>query len=312
MSASPRLAGKGRDGNGRNSKGRVVYAGGAVVTRASEHRGLEVVIVHRQRYRDWTLPKGKLDSSETIPAAAVREVREETGASIRLGVPLDQVVYPIERSGVKKVFYWHGVARQVERRPPDDEVDVVAWLPVKAALARLTYDPDRRLVEQSLAQPPSTPLVLVRHGKAMDRKDWTKPDQARPLAARGRRQATELVPILDAFGVGVLVSSSARRCVQTLQPYAEAASLEIERIDQLTQEKGSDDPVGVADVLTKLRERVARDGVPMALSLHRPVLPHILDALDVAPTALATGECLVVHITSDSETLAIERHRPLA
>ena len=66
--------------------GRPILAGGAVVTREHPLRGAEVVIVHRKRYEDWTLPKGKLETGESLPACAVREVWEETGVTIRLGV----------------------------------------------------------------------------------------------------------------------------------------------------------------------------------------------------------------------------------
>ena len=110
--------------------------------------------------------------------------------------------------------------------PPDDEVDVVAWLPIRAALARLTYAQDHFLVEQYLDQPATTPLIIVRHAKAMDRKDWSRKDSARPINARGRRQARLLVPMLAAYGVGRLVSSTSTRCLSTLaavRPGREAA-----------------------------------------------------------------------------------------
>ncbi len=157
--------------------------------------GIEVLIVHRMRYNDWTLPKGKLDAGESLPACAVREVLEETGVTIRLGVPLDTVRYDTAK-GVKQVEYWGGTVLETVPRPPDDEVDVVSWLPVRAALNRLTYAHDHFLVQQYLDQPPTTPLIILRHGKAMDRKDWSKKDTARPVNARGRRQSRLLVPML--------------------------------------------------------------------------------------------------------------------
>ena len=123
--------------------GKPVLAGGAVVTRTDPARGTEVVIIHRKRYDDWTLPKGKLDVGESLPACAVREVREETGVTIRLGVPLDTIRYETAKTGPKKVEYWGGTVLHSARRAPDDEVDMVSWLPVRAALARLTYSHDR-------------------------------------------------------------------------------------------------------------------------------------------------------------------------
>src|SRR3954470_5802178 len=87
-------------------------ARGAGVTREHPIRGREVVIVHRKRYDDWTLPKGKVRAGETIPVAAVREVWEETGVRVRLGVPLDTIRYEIPKSGIKQVDYWGGVVEE--------------------------------------------------------------------------------------------------------------------------------------------------------------------------------------------------------
>jgi len=286
-------------------------AGGAVVTREDPLRGTEVLIIHRMRYSDWTLPKGKVDAGESLPTCAVREVLEETGVTIRLGVPLDTVRYDTAK-GVKQVEYWGGTVLETAPRPPDDEVDVVSWLPVRAALNRLTHAPDHFLVQQHLAQPPTTPLIILRHGKAMDRKDWSKKDTVRPVNARGRRQSRLLVPMLRAYGISRLLSSTAARCIGTLEPYAHARQLTIDKFSQLTAEVGGDDPRAVAKLIVKLRTAVLATGEPTAMCVHRPVLPHILDALDIAPTTLVTGEFLVAHLASDGEVHALERHRPQA
>jgi 8-oxo-(d)GTP phosphatase len=295
----------------RSSQTKPILAGGAVVTREDPVRGTEVLIIHRTRYNDWTLPKGKLDAGESLPACAVREVLEETGVTIRLGVPLDTVRYDTA-NGVKQVEYWGGTVLDTAPRPPDDEVDVVSWLPVRAALSRLTYAHDHFLVQQYLDQPPTTPLIIVRHGKAMDRKDWSKKDTARPVNARGRRQSRLLVPMLGAYGISRLVSSTSARCIGTLEPYAHARQLTIDKFSQLTEEVGGDDPRAVAKLILKRRTAVLATGEPTAICVHRPVLPHILDALDMAPTTLVTGEFLVAHLTSDGEVHALERHRPQA
>jgi 8-oxo-(d)GTP phosphatase len=295
----------------RNSQTKPILAGGAVVTREDPVSGIEVLIIHRTRYNDWTLPKGKLDAGESLPACAVREVAEETGVTIRLGVPLDTVRYDTAK-GVKQVEYWGGTVLKTAARPPDDEVDVVSWLPVRAALNRLTYAPDHFLVQQHLDQPPTTPLIILRHGKAMDRKDWSKKDTARPLNARGRRQSRLLVPMLGAYGITSLVSSTSARCIGTLEPYARVRQLTIEKFSQLTEEVGGDDPRSVAKLILKRRTAVLATGEPTAICVHRPVLPHILDALDIPPATLVTGEFLVAHLTSDGEVHALERHRPQA
>jgi 8-oxo-(d)GTP phosphatase len=297
--------------NERTSQAKPILAGGAVVSRVDPVRGIEVLIIHRMRYNDWTLPKGKLDAGESLPACAVREVLEETGVTIRLGVPLDTVRYDTAK-GAKQVEYWGGTVLETVPRPPDDEVDVVSWLPVRAAVDRLTHAPDHFLVQQHLEQPPTTPLIILRHAKAMDRKDWSKKDTARPVNARGRRQSRLLVPMLGAYGIMNLVSSTSARCIGTLEPYARARQLTMAKFSQLTEEVGGDDPRAVAKLILKLRTQILATGEPTAICVHRPVLPHILDALDMAPTTLVTGELLVAHLTSDGEVHAVERHRPQA
>jgi len=294
----------------RGSKTKPVLAAGAVVTRDAS-RGIEVLIIHRSRYNDWTLPKGKLGAGESSPACAVREVREETGATIRLGGPLDTIRYDTSK-GVKQVDYWGGIALDTAPRPPDDEVDGVSWLPVRGALERLSYAQDHFLVRQHLEQPPTTPFIILRHAKAMDRKDWSKKDSTRPINARGRKQARLLVPMLGAYGVSQLVSSTSARCAGTLEPYAQARGQTIAKFGQLTEEVGGDDPRAVAKLVVKLRTALLASGEPTVISVHRPVLPHILDALDIPRTTLVTGEFLVAHLTEDGEVHALERHRPQA
>jgi phosphohistidine phosphatase SixA len=231
---------------------------------------------------------------------------------IRLGIPLDRICYQSGKPGLKQVDYWGGTVLEAHRRAPDAEVDVVSWLPVRAALSRLTFAHDHFLVQQYIEQPQTTPLLIVRHAKAMDRKDWSKKDAARPINARGRRQAGLLVPMLGAYGVTRLVSSSSSRCVATLVPYARDRELTIQRHDKLSEEDGAGDPNGVAKLVRKVRDDAVNGRQPTVLCVHRPVLPHVLEALDLTPTTLVTGEFLVAHLTADGTVEAVERHRPLA
>lgn len=110
-----------------------------------------VLVVHRPRYDDWSLPKGKLDDGETFEQAALREVEEETGWRCELGAELDPVFYEV-KGRLKEVRYW--VMRPVSEAPPeerDDEVDELVWLDAAEAAARMSYPHDAELVRAATA-----------------------------------------------------------------------------------------------------------------------------------------------------------------
>ena len=112
--------------------------GCGVVASSDDGAEPEVAVIHRPRYDDWSLPKGKVDPGESEPVTAVREVHEETGYSSHLGRRLTSVSYPVETQGIKKVRYW--AARAVDGDfTPNDEVDELKWLPVSAAIKQLQY-----------------------------------------------------------------------------------------------------------------------------------------------------------------------------
>jgi 8-oxo-dGTP diphosphatase len=123
----------------------IVRASGGVVVRAGAN-GPEVLVVHRPRYGDWSLPKGKRDPGETDEQCAVREVEEETGVRGALERELLPAAYVDRRGRPKIVRYW--LMRPVATRPfvPNDEIDDVAWISIRDP-ERLTYQVDRDLVE---------------------------------------------------------------------------------------------------------------------------------------------------------------------
>ena len=143
------------------------------------------MIIHRKRYDDWTLPKGKLEPANPSRPCAVREVAEETGVTIRLGVPLDTIRYEVRKAGIKQVDYWAGVV--LELGPPRTRRRgrrrLLAADPGGAG--RLTYAHDHFLVEQFLEQPPTTPLILVRHAQG-DGPQGLVAARMRPAAQRPR------------------------------------------------------------------------------------------------------------------------------
>lgn len=132
-------------------------AGGVVVRPGLDGSGIEVLIAHRPRYDDWTIPKGKLDPGETWEQAALREVEEETGYRCRLGEPVAEVRYRDHRGRPKVVRYWAMTIVGGEF-VANDEVDEVRWLAPRDAAAILTYEHDRPLVESLLptVHPPFT------------------------------------------------------------------------------------------------------------------------------------------------------------
>lgn len=286
---------------------RRIRAAGAVVIRFDGRRQ-SVALVHRQAYDDWTLPKGKALPDELRPATAVREVREETGLLITLGARLQSVQYPVGKH-TKTVDYWRATARARFFHVPDKEVDKVRWVPVDDAPKALSYETEVGVLEQALEMPQTTPLLLVRHAKAMLRKHWSGKDQARRLDGRGRRQAAELIPAFEAFGVERLVSSPAMRCAETLAPYADYAGLSTETIALLTEEEGTKAPDEVA---AKVRELAASSTCSTALCGHRPVLPAMQAGLGLKTRSMSVGEFTVLHRDQQGNTVVVEHHKSTA
>lgn len=282
-------------------------AAGAVVLRG-EGEQTEVLIIHRPRYDDWSLPKGKGIKDELAPQTAIREVFEETGVSARLGLRLPTIRYKLTK-GVKAVDYWR--AEPVAEVPfePNGEVDKIKWLTIDKAMRTLTYADERRLLSTALLNPRTTPLLLVRHAKAMLRKDWSGPDQERRLTGRGRRQAQEMTQLLSAYGVESLVSSSSTRCVETLRPYAEQRGLTIDTKKVLTEEEGTVHPSEVERFVRRLFRKI---DVPTALCGHRPVLPSMFSGLGLESKPMVVGEVVVVHRDDEGHRVAMEVHKPTA
>ncbi len=291
------------------SRPRLIEAAGAIVLRRPAGRQLQVLLIHRPSYNDWSLPKGKLDPDEYLAAAAVRETMEETAMTIRLAHPVDRIQYPIP-TGTKRVAYWLGNLIAESRFKANSEVDRRTWLTLASALKRMTYADERRLLQQAITLPQTTPLLIVRHGKAMDRKHWSGKDQLRQLSTRGRKQSKQLVPLLDAYGVQDLASSTSTRCVSTLGPYAKAQRLDVKGWSTLSEEQAKDNPDAVRKLMRRLIKETAAGGVPRAICGHRPVLPLMLEALGVPNRPMLTAAVLVAHLNAAGETVSVEWHKP--
>ncbi|MDG6104402.1 NUDIX hydrolase [Dactylosporangium aurantiacum] len=197
----------------------VVRSAGGVVWRPARD-GVEIVLVHRPRYDDWSLPKGKIDPGEHELAAAVREVHEET---LVHGVPqarLPSIRYLTGAPGVEKVVdFWSMRALVWQDRPADDEIEEARWVPATQAPALLSYAHDRGVVKAFLELPPVTSVVaLVRHARAGKRKEWKGPDGLRPLDRDGERDAEALSGLLRLLRPERVVSATPLRCQQTVEP----------------------------------------------------------------------------------------------
>jgi len=262
------------------SSSSTIEAAGVVLVRPST-RGPEVAVVHRPHRSDWSLPKGKLDRGERHEVAAVRETFEETGVRCVLGPSLGSRRYAVD--GVPKhVRYWRATVAQHDHREADAEVDEIRWLRRKAAKALLSYPDDHALVDLALAMPDTTATVVLRHAEAMKRAVWRESgdplateDASRPLNDDGVQQAYRLVDLLAAYGPRLVVSSDARRCRATVEPYADRAGLTLRLEHALSEEGCADDPRATA---TAVAELLGHPG-PALWCSHRPVLPIVLRAL---------------------------------
>lgn len=121
-----------------------VRAAGGLVARDGD-RGPEVAVIHRPRYDDWSLPKGKLHPGEGWEEAALREVREETGLTCELGDELESTTY-LDRKGRRKLVRFWRMRPTGGEFEPSDEVDELRWVAPGDAERLLEYEHDRRLV----------------------------------------------------------------------------------------------------------------------------------------------------------------------
>jgi 8-oxo-dGTP pyrophosphatase MutT (NUDIX family)/phosphohistidine phosphatase SixA len=253
----------------------VVPAAGAVLWRPgsdlSNDPAVEVAVIHRPRYDDWSLPKGKVDPGETEPVTAVREVHEETGYAAVLGRRLGSVSYDIPQ-GKKRVWYWTAQARSGDFAP-NAEVDKLIWLPVESAMDQLQYPYDRKVLRRFAKYPPDTKTVLiVRHATAGRRSRYRGDDRRRPLDKHGRAQAESLVGQLLSFGATTLYAADRVRCHQTIEPLAQELGADIHNEPALTEEAYARDR---KDTRNRVAEIAARAGTPVICTQGK-VIPDLI------------------------------------
>lgn len=311
-----------------------INAAGTIPWRCTDGT-LEVAMVHRPRYDDWSWSKGKLEPGEPWAVAAYRETFEETGLQVRLGMPLPPTTYRVlDKDGLpatKLVRYWAAEVTGGDGAL-EHEIDAVAWLDPTAAHARLDYSHDREQLRaiqraQQRGAVRTWPLVIVRHAFAVPRSAWHgSDDRDRPLSPVGERQVQVVTDLLRAYGVTDVVSSPSTRCVQTIGGYAATQGVSL-RLRRCISEEGfaKKGPGRASALMTQLLEAAQ----PVALCSHGPVLPTLLTALltllasdeDVAEGTEATlsetadlgldkGDVLVAHLVGAGESarvVAVER-----
>ena len=191
-----------------------ILAAGGVVRRLNEDTP-QVLLVHRDRYDDWSFPKGKHEPGETLKETAVREVREEAGIDVRAERELASVSYRV-KGHPKTVTYWLMAWTRDTPEIKDNEVDAVRWCSLAEAETLLTYDHDRPLL--AAIDPETRPgrVWVVRHAKAGSRTRFPGNDVERPLPEAGRRQAAGIAQALAEQPVGAIVSSPYLRCLETV------------------------------------------------------------------------------------------------
>ena len=308
-----------------------VLAAGALVWRLKNDK-LQVLVVHRPRYDDWSFPKGKAEPGESTVLTAIREVAEETGRQIVLGRYLGKARRRLVSGRKKRTLYWAAQVlpeagpgeglRAAVKPASKHEIDKVRWWKAEKAARKLTHADDKRLLARLVdwyesGQLQVRSLVLVRHAKAVSRATWgygINSEITRPLVmGRGQAQARDVAALLSAYGVGELVSSPWRRCVDTLAPYAHGCGLDLRSDEAFTEvsalmvpelmqasfrdllERGSalDGPPEPEAVGPQGREPglalVGQAGpgaagppepsYPLALCVHRPCLPLLFETL---------------------------------
>ena len=281
-----------------------ILAAGAVVWRPASNQpdAVEVLLVHRPKYDDWSLPKGKREPGEHVLLTVVREVHEETSVRPVLGPRLRTVEYLVG-GRPKQVDYWSALSVG-DQAAASHEIDAVAWLPWPAERGRLSYTHDADVIA-SLRPRKTVPLILVRHASAGQKGSWPGDDLLRPLDAEGAMDAVLLAGLLSCFAPSArVISSAAQRCIRTVRPYAAAfgGSVEAEAALAVPGRAGdiSFDRTEQADSLRHLVRDLVAAGEPTVVCLHRENLP----------VALAAA-CSALGLPSPSPSSETERESPL-
>ncbi len=254
---------------------KIILAAGALVWRKSKEKKIEIAVIHRPKYNDWTIPKGKVELSESSIACAYREVIEETSIETEFGMYLGEVKYQ-SLDGPKQVSFWSAQVVKENIFTPNSEVDEIKWVEAAKAAKFLSLESDKEILSKfNKLKYESKPLVLLRHAKALSRDEWQGDDDDRPLDSLGQMQAKRLLSIYQAFNLEQIHTSDAIRCYDTVEPMAKALGLRLEVSNNLSEsafKKDKEDAFDYARDLIKSDKRAL-------LCSHNPILPKVLNKL---------------------------------
>ncbi len=257
--------------------GPISAAGGLLWRPAHKRRNgpaIEIALVHRPRYKDWSLPKGKARRRETPPMTAAREVLEETGMTAVIGRRLTVVHYKV--TGALKSVEYFAAKLQHGHFTANREVDEIRWLTPDQARSELTYEFDRAVLDTFLLHPASvTSLVLVRHARAGVRESFDGPDAKRPLDSKGRKQARALRRELAPFGPQAVFSAPVERCRATVAGVAKDIGSRLRLEESLTEAAYRENPAAARRLLSYL----ARVGEPAVVCSQGGVIPGVVKSL---------------------------------
>lgn len=251
----------------------MIRAAGALLWRETAERTIEIALIHRPRYGDWTLPKGKIEEGETALQCAYRELVEETGIKANFTQQLGSVDYE-ENGQAKRVIFWAAhCALDASNFIANEEVDQLRWLTIEEALEEATYPTDLEIILKFKDQPKrSDTLIILRHTKALERGDWDEPDSQRTLDEVGFDQAQLLIKHLEPFAIDEVYTSDFTRCVQTVTPIAHARGLSITAVPSLNEETFHEDPARAVSFANALKQ----DEKNILICSHNPVIPTML------------------------------------
>jgi len=286
----------------------VIQAAGAVLWRRLSEDLLQVALIHRPRYDDWSFPKGKVEAGEAEISCAHREVLEETGFDAVFGPELCKVQYEVGED-LKTVRYWSAQAIGEPSAVHDtEEVDQLIWVTVSDAYTKLSRKGDQEVLKNfEKFGADTTPLILLRHGKAIAREEWEGDDGDRPLAQLGQQQAKRMHAIYLPFAVSEIHSSDAVRCYETVSPMARTMSLNLVYWSELSEYAFENDKKAAINVVNDIIESEAR----AIVCGHNPVIPGIVAKFigkknfKELDHGLLPGEAWILH-HRDGEIVAID------